>query len=107
MTHARRFTYVPRSAIGLGTFDESLYCPDGAVFAMNPDIIPVDHGSMPPELEKLGAMLVAQVTVPEGVTFTGHFNAQGRSAGDNNDWQEYGICFSTGAGCLSHSANEL
>ena len=95
------------SAVGLGSFDESLYCPDGAVFAMNPDIIPTDQGSVPPELENLGAMLVAQVTVPEGVTFTGHFNAQGRSAGDSNDWQEYGICFSTGTGCLSHGANEL
>ena len=95
------------SAVGLGSFDELLHCPDGAVFAMNPDIIPDDQGFIPPELKEQGAMLVAQVTVPEGVTFTGHFNAQGRSAGDSNDWQEYGICFSTGAGCNTHATNEL
>jgi hypothetical protein len=75
---------------------------------MNPDIIPTDQGSMPPELAEQGALLVAQVTVPEGVTFTGHFNAQGRSAGENkSDWQEYGICFSTGAGCRTHGTTEL
>jgi hypothetical protein len=96
-----------RSAVGLGSFDESLYSTDGAVFAMNPDQVPNDPDSIPAELEGQGAVLVAQVTVNEGVSFTGHFNAQGRSAGDHSDWQEYGICFSTGGGCATHGTNEL
>ena len=69
--------------------------PDGAVFAMNPDQVPDGDDAWPKELVGQGAMLIAQVTVPKGKTFTGHFNAQGRSSGEESDWQEYGICFST------------
>ena len=50
--------------------------------------------------------LVLQVTIPEGTTFSGHFNAQGRSVAGQKDWQEYGICFSTGSGCQDHPVPE-
>ena len=95
-----------RSAVGLGTFDERLLVPDGAVFAMNPDRVPEGMDPIPKELEGQGAVLIGQVTVAAGTTFTGHFNAQGRSATDESDWQEYGICFSTGEGCQKHPVGD-
>ena len=53
---------------------------DGAVFLMNPEEIPPFTGDLPEEIaDKTGrTILLAQLTVNAGTTFTGHVNVQGR-----------------------------
>lgn len=76
---------------------------DGAMFLMNPDEIPAFTGELPPEIaDKTGrAVLIAQLTLKSGTTFTGHVNVQGKT-GDGGSWQEHGVCFSIGKGCTKH-----
>jgi hypothetical protein len=50
------------SALGLGTFSSYLKVHDGAVFAMNPDKVPLSKSSVPAELRGRKALLVAQVS---------------------------------------------
>eukprot|EP01052_Picozoa_sp_SAG31_P032384 SAG31_NODE_3546_length_4100_cov_3.507182_6_plen_150_part_00 len=51
---------------------------DGAVFLMNPEEIPPFTGELPPEIadKTKRAILLAQLTVNSGSTFTGHVNVQ-------------------------------
>lgn len=76
---------------------------DGAVFLMNPEEIPPFTGELPDEIaDKTGrTILLAQLTVNSGTTFTGHVNVQGRRP-DGGSWQEHGVCFSIGKGCTKH-----
>ena len=76
---------------------------DGAVFLMNPEEIPPFTGELPDEIaDKTGrTILLAQLTVNAGTTFTGHVNVQGRRP-DGGSWQEHGVCFSIGKGCTKH-----
>ena len=46
-------------------------------------------------------VLLAQLTVKSGTTFTGHVNVQGKTQ-DGGSWQEHGVCFSIGKGCQKH-----
>lgn len=102
------------SIIGIDGFDaDGIFTTDGALFSMNPDDVPAPRQAAPAALTALlgeqerdwaDAALVAQLTVPAGAAFTGHFNAQGRSV-TGPDWQEHGICFSTKAdACTTHQA---
>merc|ERR1712046_77686 len=76
---------------------------DGALFLMNPDEIPDFTGELPTEIadKKERAILIAQLTIKSGTTFTGHVNVQGKTA-DGGSWQEHGVCFSIGKGCTKH-----
>ena len=76
---------------------------DGAVFLMNPEEIPPFTGDLSEEIaDKTGrTILLAQLTVNAGTTFTGHVNVQGRRP-DGGSWQEHGVCFSIGKGCTKH-----
>ena len=56
-------------------------------------------------------VLLAQLTVKSGTTFTGHVNVQGKTQKtqvhksgqlDGGSWQEHGVCFSIGKGCQKH-----
>ena len=50
-------------------------------------------------------ILLAQLTVNRGTTFTGHVNVQGRRP-DGGSWQEHGVCFSIGKGCTKHPRHD-
>merc|ERR1719331_931630 len=80
---------------------------DGAVFLMNPEEIPPFTGELPEEIaDKTGrTILLAQLTVNRGTTFTGHVNVQGRRP-DGGSWQEHGVCFSIGKGCTKHPRHD-
>merc|ERR1711871_1025835 len=76
------------SAIGID-FDSwsetaGLRTTDGAVFFMDPD-----HGAT------VEPVVVMQLTVRTGTSFTGTFSAQGRSKGSADDWEENGMSFSS------------
>jgi hypothetical protein len=47
-------------------------------------------------------VLLAQLTVKSGTTFTGHVNVQGKTLAAGGSWQEHGVCFSIGKGCQKH-----
>jgi len=81
----------------------ALKTSDGAVFLMNPKEIPEFTGELPPEItdKTKRGVLLAQLTVKSGTTFTGHVNVQGKTQ-DGGSWQEHGVCFSIGKGCQKH-----
>jgi len=91
------------SVVGIDSFGNvsSVTTSNGAIFASDPGSVP--SGAMKPkrfgirsekELTE-NSHLIAQLTVKAGTTFTWVLNAQGRSSGAQNTWQEHGICITT------------
>lgn len=100
---------------------------NGVLFLMDPtsDLIKMQGKDIPtPSRPGDVVVLIAQLTVNKGTTFTGHINVQGSfigkkerpkdkvrkeegapDTGNKQSWQEHGICFSNGeAGCSMHVA---
>jgi len=80
------------AGIDFSSWDEDtpLTANDGAVFWMTPDDGP-GHASSG------GTVVVAQITVPTGSTWTAQLSAGGRSTGDREDWRETELVFTDSA----------
>ena len=62
------------------TETQGLTTTNGAVFFMDPE-----HGA---ETDGTNTVVVLQLTVPTGTSFTGSISAQGRAQGEMPDWEE-------------------
>ena len=75
------------------TETQGLTTTNGAVFFMDPE-----HGA---ETDGTNTVVVLQLTVPTGTSFTGSISAQGRAQGEMPDWEENSMTFSSDVGTKS------
>ena len=75
------------------SFSKPFAPPSGAVFFMDPE-----HGA---ETDGTNTVVVLQLTVPTGTSFTGSISAQGRAQGEMPDWEENSMTFSSDVGSKS------